>query len=374
MTVPERLRVTYEVAPEDVAATVEAVRVEQTIEFPHDLAPQWVQEDVVGRVEEVDGRRVTLSYDARVLDAEGGLTQLLNVVWGNVSLMERVRVVAIDPPRGLLEQLPGPRFGLDGVRELVGAGQRPLLMTALKPMGTSTEVLAGQAALLAEAGIDIVKDDHGLANQPWSPWHERVARCAEAVREANDRTGRRALYAPSLNVPLDRAVDYAHEAKDQGAGALLVMPGLSSFELLRVLAADSSLRLPLIAHPSALGSLTVNPDHGLEPGLVHGLLNRLAGADLCVFVNHGGRFGTTPEQSVRTRDECLRPLGPVARSMPVPGGGMSIDRVGALIGMYGVDAAFLVGGALHRGDLRENAEALRRAVDQNLATRTGATP
>ncbi|MPV49168.1 ribulose 1,5-bisphosphate carboxylase large subunit [Pseudactinotalea sp. HY160] len=367
LTDPERLYVTYRLGSADLSGTIEAIRVEQTIEFPHDLAREWIRETLVGRVEEVAGDRVTFSYDPRILEADGAVTQFLNVVWGNVSLMDDVRVVSIEPPRTLLDSLPGPRFGTFGVRRLVGAAERPLLMTALKPMGMPAPELAAHAGLLAGAGIDVIKDDHGLADQPWARWRERLVRCAEAVAEANERTGRSALYAPSLNVPLDRVVDCAHAAREAGAGALLALPGLSSFEMVRVLASDPSIGLPVISHPAGLGSLTARGSHGFEPGLIYGLLNRLCGADLCVFVSHGGRFGPSAAECERIRDECRRPLGTVETSMPVPGGGMSIERVGALYDTYGADAAYLVGGALHRGDLRTNASALRGAVER-LAT------
>jgi hypothetical protein len=39
------------------------------------------------------------------------------------------------------------------------------VMTALKPMGSTTAELAKMAYDFAKGGIDIIKDDHGLADQ-----------------------------------------------------------------------------------------------------------------------------------------------------------------------------------------------------------------
>lgn len=361
---PERLYVTYRVFADDRDALIEAARVEQTIEFPFDLAPQWIQETVVGRVEQADGQDVTLSYDPRILEGDGGMTQFLNVIWGNVSILDEIRLIAIEPPRALFETLPGPRFGIEGIRELVGAADRPILATALKPMGLSSAEMAAEAKILAEAGIDVIKDDHGLSNQPWAPWSERVRAVSEVVAEANAATGLSTIYMPSMNMPTDQVMDRAHEAKSYGATGLCVLPGVTSFDSMRALAADDDLALPLMGHPAVLGSYALNPRQGIEPGLLYGMLMRLAGADMTVYANYGGRFGPSRDDVLSVRNNCWRDLGPFKRTVPTPGGGMSLETLPAMIEMYGNDGALLIGGALRRGDLRANASAMREAAAQ----------
>ena len=65
----------------------------------------------------------------------------------------------------------------------------------------------------AKGGIDLIKDDHGLANQNYAPYEERVRACCAAVRRANAETGRRCVYAPCLNAPADLIVPRAKFAK-----------------------------------------------------------------------------------------------------------------------------------------------------------------
>lgn len=357
---PSRLAVRYRITGRDVADVAEAIRVEQTIEFPVDLAAEWIQRDVVGSVEEADGDHVVVSYAPGVV--EGGLTQVLNVLWGNVSIFEGVRVEGIRLPRGEAG-LRGPRFGTAGIRSLFEAPQRALLTTALKPMGSSSSELAAVAGTLAAAGLDIIKDDHSLGDQAWSPWRERVARCSEAVAEANAATGGRAVYMPSMNVPAPEMQERAHLAKSLGAGALLALPGISGFDAMRALADDDELALPIMSHPSMLGSLMVSPGQGIAHGLVIGLINRLAGADLAVFPNLGGRFSFSPAQCAEIRDDCAAPRGRIAPALPAPGGGMTVERVPELLEFYGHDVALLIGGALHRGDLATNAARIRDVVE-----------
>ena len=184
---PGRLRLTYEltpgagVAPETMAR---GIALEQTVELPARCLSAEVAATVVGRVERVeplgDGHHVaTIAYDPRTV--AGDAHQLVNLLFGNVSLKAGIRLVAIDWPAVVLDACGGPRHGVDGLRALCGAGRRPLLCTALKPLGTPTAELASLAARFAPAGADLIKDDHGLADQPWAPFAERVARWRESA-------------------------------------------------------------------------------------------------------------------------------------------------------------------------------------------------
>ena len=136
-----------------------------------------IQQEVVGKVEEItstdkSSHLITISYNPDVTGGE--LNQFLNVLWGNVSLFPNVRIVDLKLPDSFLAKFSGPRFGISGLRELLGAETRPLVSTALKPMGSDAQTLAEMARTLALAGFDLIKDDHSLANQPWATWKERL--------------------------------------------------------------------------------------------------------------------------------------------------------------------------------------------------------
>jgi ribulose-bisphosphate carboxylase large chain len=320
-----------------------------------------VRRDLVGRIERIDGDEVQISYDPALTGGE--VAQFINVIWGNVSLFEGVRVIGLNIPTGLFQ---GPRFGVTGLRDYFQASSRPLLATALKPMGLSAGDLAIRAKTLAAAGLDIVKDDHSLANQKWAEWKDRVKACSAAVMEANAETGGRSIYLPTLNVPTERLIEAAFEAKTAGAGGLLMLPGLSGFDSIRALASDDSFALPLMAHPSMLGSLVVNPQQGLDHGVVLGALMRIAGADMSIYPNYGGRFTFSREHCREIQDACLRPFAGLKPIWPSPGGGIATGRVDELLEFYSRDVVLLIGGSLHHGDLSFNArqivEKLRTSV------------
>ncbi len=353
----------------EALARARDICLEQTVEYPRDLIDSpHILENIAGRLFDLsrlarNRYRALIGFPVEV--AGGELTQLVNLLFGNISLKPGIRLVDFRLPPDLLRCFPGPRFGRQGLRELLGVRGRPLLSTALKPMGLSARELARLAGQLALGGIDLIKDDHGLADQSFCPFQERVERCAEAVREANRRTGLRSIYLANVTAPADDLERRARLARRAGTGGLLIAPGIVGLDAMRRLAADHAIGLPVLSHPAFQGPFTLHRDGGLSHGVLYGMLNRLAGADAAIFPNHGGRFSFTPEQCrdlVRGTDIDLPGIRPI---FPVPAGGMSLERVPELCEFYGPEAILLIGGDLHRHgpDLVQSCREFRRLVE-----------
>jgi S-methyl-5-thioribulose 1-phosphate isomerase len=285
------------------------------------------------------------------------------VLWGNSALLPGIRLADFTLPDSLLDVMPGPQFGIQGLREMFDAPSRPLLATALKPMGLSAERLAAFAHDLALGGMDMIKDDHSLANQPFAPFVERVQRCAEAVAEANSKSGYNSVYMPSVNAPYDQLEARVEAAMDAGAGALLVLPGITSFDQMRYLA--TRVDVPIMGHPAFLGSYSASPTGGVAHGKLYGTMMRLAGADLSVYPNYGGRFSFTRAECRDVATALKEPLGDINPAFPSPGGGMTLARVDEIVEFYGNDVALLIGGDLYRGDdMVATAAGFRAAVSR----------
>ena len=374
VTVPlsgERFSVVYRLcAPSATEANARArsICVEQTVEFPADLLPEGdIPGQVVGRIEALerlgpDTFSCRLSYAVETAGIE--LPQLLNVCFGNISLQPGIRLERLELPDGLLSAVRGPRFGRRGLRELLGAPERPLLCSAVKPMGLSATALAELAHDLALGGMDLIKDDHGLADQPFCPFEERVARCAEQVGRANALTGGRCLYAPNVTTTADRVQERARWAVRAGAGALLVSPGLLGFDVMRTLADDDAVGVPLLCHPALLGSFVAHPSHGMSHRALFGQLPRLFGADAMIFPHAAGRFAFDERECRDLADGTTTAMAHIAPSFPVPAGGMRLDRVEEICYFYGTDVMLLIGGDLHRGpDLVERTRQFRELVE-----------
>jgi ribulose-bisphosphate carboxylase large chain len=367
----ERFEVLYRLScqPDMLETLAQDICIEQTVEFPADLLPAGdIPDHVIGRVEEVQaapsGTLVRISYP---LEAAGDdLVQLLNTVFGNTSLKPGVRVEKLLLPERLVGNFRGPRFGVAGLRQLLGIPARPMLCTAIKPLGLSPAHLAEQAYRCALGGIDIIKDDHGITDQPFARFKERVERCAEAVQRANRQTGYSSIYMPSMGVPYDRLVELAHFAKSAGAGGLLVMPALTGFDSMRLLADDDNLALPVMMHPAFLGGFLGSAGGGISHYALFGQIARLAGADATIYPNYGGRFSFTREECQQIVAGARDPLGHLVPIFPTPGGGMTMDRVPEMLNLLGRNAIFLIGGGLHRQspDLVESSRFFRNLVEQ----------
>jgi ribulose-bisphosphate carboxylase large chain len=366
----DRFSVTYRLfgSEQEARDSAEDICIEQTVEFPGELCPEGIIRDhVFGRIDsftpvDADSFRAVISYAVEIVAGE--LTQFLNVVFGNSSIKPGIRVEHLELSQSLLRCFKGPRFGREGMRGLLNVPKRPLLSTALKPMGLSSKELADLAYQFALGGMDIIKDDHGLTNQCCSPFEERVGLCADAVQRANRETGRRSIYVANITAPHSEVMKRARTAKGVGAGGLMVAPGIIGLDLMRELAEDDSIALPIFTHPALQGSF-VTSRNGMSHGVIFGQLARLGGADATIFPNFGGRFSFSREECRDIVHGASVPMGHLKSIFPAPGGGMSLDRVPEMLETYGQDLIFLIGGGLfrHGPDLVENCRYFRKMVE-----------
>lgn len=335
----------------EARARADVLCVDQTVEAPAELLTGAIREQIVGRVEyfkalQADCYEAVISFPLELLGST--CAQLLAVVFGISSLKPGVRVARLNLPDTALKGWRGPRFGQAGLRELVKVPHRPLVCGVLKPLGLSPIELADLAYQFGLGGLDLVKDDQGLADQPFCPFDERVARCAEAVTEANRETGRHCLYVAHVSGPWEMMCHRARAAKQAGAGGLLVCPGLTGFDALRHLAQDDTLALPILSHPNLLGSYYVHPESGIAPAVLFGRLPRLAGADVSIYPNFGLEFPISREDCRAIASACHSPWGQLNPIFPTAAGRMGIERVPEMCELYGHEALFILGSSIQR--------------------------
>src|SRR5262249_6906571 len=99
-----------------------------------------------------------------------------------------------DFPKNFLNQFEGPKFGLKGLRDLVGVQDRPLFLGVVKPnIGLKPEEFAQIAYEGWRGGLDIAKDDEMLADADWSPLVERARFATKARLKAEQETGHKKI-------------------------------------------------------------------------------------------------------------------------------------------------------------------------------------
>lgn len=122
MTASASFTITYRIqtaANESIHSKIEAICLEQTVELPRSVISDDIYDRIVAKPVEVTQESASVwSVTARYPLANVGdeITQFLNVLFGNVSLVPGVRVIDVswsDIPSSIL---PGPAHGIDGIR------------------------------------------------------------------------------------------------------------------------------------------------------------------------------------------------------------------------------------------------------------------
>jgi len=327
---------------QDVGARADALMLEQTVELPRSaLRAALAREPVLGRVlaTEPSGAGeflVTIAQPASA--AANDPAQLLNLLFGNCSLQPDVELVDVRLPEPLARSLGGPRFGTAGIRSLCGVQGRALTASALKPMGLSVDEAAALCSTLALSGIDLVKDDHGLADHSFNPFVPRVRACMAATDAAAQVTGRRTIYAPNLIGSPATVLRMAREAAELGVQAVMVSPMIVGLPFLNELV--RGLGMPVLAHPAFGGATRIAPEALL------GKLFPVYGADAVIFPNTGGRFSYSAAVCSGIAAALRSPAAATPPALPVPAGGIRVNTVSAVLEAYGADTMLLVGGSL----------------------------
>lgn len=356
-----RLRCTHGESAENKAV---GIALEQTVELPASCVSEEILAHHTGQVETLEQRAdgdwdVVIAYAPELIGGE--LTQLLNLLFGNISLKDGILVSAVDWPQQMLDHFGGPGTGIAGLRALtnVPAGL-PMTCTALKPVGSSSDTLAELAYRFALGGVDIIKDDHGIADQPSAPFAERLAACQAAVVRANRLSGGNSRYFPNVTAAVAELPGRLAAARDAGCCGVLLSPWLCGLDSLRL--ARDQYGLAVMAHPALTGSHFM-PHHGLAPELVLGDLFRIAGADASIYPNTGGRFGFSEATCEAINTRLRTPLGGLRPAAPTPGGGMDVKQAPHWIRSYGADTIILIGGSLYQqGDVTLAAKRLLDAL------------
>ena len=334
-----RYRIRSEAA--SIEARAQAIALEQSVETPLEaVRDARIRAEIVAEVSGIEARPdgafdVRIALAAATVGADAG--QLLNMLFGNTSLHADVALEDADLPEAMLDTFGGPRHGLEALRRRVKARERALTCAALKPQGLSPEALAALAHALAMGGVDFIKDDHGLADQAYSPFAARVPVIAKAVRDAGAVTGTPTRYVPSLSGHYAAMERQLAIARDEGLDTVMIAPAIAGASTFQGLVAAHP-EFAYVMHPTLQGA-------AVAPAL-YAKLNRLFGADGVIFPNHGGRFGYTPQTCLDIAAATRAPWGALKSAVPIPAGGMTLQRVPEMLRFYGADVMLLIGGAL----------------------------
>ncbi|WMJ20844.1 2,3-diketo-5-methylthiopentyl-1-phosphate enolase [Geobacillus kaustophilus] len=300
------------------------------------------------------------------------LPALLVTTFGKLSLDGEVRLLDLEFPDEWKRQFPGPRFGIDGIRDRVGVHNRPLLMSIFKGMiGRDLAYLTSELKKQALGGVDLVKDDEILFDSELLPFEKRITEGKAALQEVYEQTGKRTLYAVNLTGKTFALKDKAKRAAELGADVLLFNVFAYGLDVLQALREDEEIAVPIMAHPAFSGAVTPSEFYGVAPSLWLGKLLRLAGADFVLFPSPYGSVALEREQALGIARALTDDQEPFARAFPVPSAGIHPGLVPLIIRDFGLDTIVNAGGGIHGhpDGAIGGGRAFRAAIDAVLAGR-----
>jgi 2,3-diketo-5-methylthiopentyl-1-phosphate enolase len=269
-------------------------------------------------------------------NVENDLSTLLTMIFGKYSMAGAGKIVRVHLPKNYGQR---PKFGISGIRNLLGIGDRPLIMAIFKPaLGLSAGDHATILREVAFAGLDIIKDDEILGDLPSAPTLERLAACRQVLAEVKAQTGRTVLYAVNVTGRADQLLAKARLLVENGANALLFNALIYGFSILEALAADPSINVPIFVHPAFAGAMCASTDTGLSYSVVLGTLMAHSGGDAVLYPAHYGSLPFDPVEEASIRD-CLRGQN----VFPVPSAGIHPGVIPVVLEDYGQDVILNAG-------------------------------
>jgi len=297
------------------------------------------------------------------------IPMLLTTVVGNISMGGDIKLVDIRFPKKYVDGFKGPKFGIGGVRKILGVKKRPLLNNMIKPCtGYRLKVGAELFRKAALGGCDIIKDDELIADASFNSVVGRVKRYMQIEKQVYEEKGEHTLYTVNITDKIPKVFENARRAVELGCNALMVNYLAVGFPVMQALAEDPSINVPILAHMDVAGALYMSPWHGLSSHLVLGKLPRLAGADIVVIP---APYGKAPVIDYKFRNVARNltfPLYHLKPTFPMASGGITPSMVPTVMAALGNDIVIGSGGGIHahpKGPVA-GGKAFRQAIDATM--------
>ena len=297
------------------------------------------------------------------------IPMLLTSVIGNISMGGNIKLVDVRFPEKYVAGFQGPKFGIEGVRQLLGVADRPLLNNMIKPCtGYPLELGADLFREAALGGCDIIKDDELIADASFNSVEGRVRRYMEIEKQVFEETGERTLYTVNVTDSVPKVFENARRAVELGCNALMINYIAVGLPVMQALAEDPAINVPILAHMDVAGAMYMSPLHGVSSHIILGKLPRLAGADVVVIPAPYGKAPVIPDRFRNVAKNLTFPLYDLKPTLPMPSGGITPSMVPKVMADLGSDIVIGSGGGIHahpQGPVA-GGKAFRQAIEATM--------
>ena len=331
-----------------------------------------------------DNGIIKIAYPEELFELDN-IPQLLSAIAGNIygmKVIENLRLIDVKFPKNMVDVHYGPKYGIKGIRKLLGVENRPLLGTIVKPKVGLNEIeharVCGDAWM---GGLDIVKDDENLTSMKFNTFQKRIVETLKVRDKVEKETNEKKIYMPNITAKMDVMKERADIVIENGGEYIMLdilTVGFSALQEIRSYLDDKNVIIH--AHRAMHAALTRNKKHGMTM-LSLAKIMRLIGMDQL----HTGTIVGKMEGDKREVQEINEAItkkevkgnqftmltqnwGSINPILPVASGGLSPLHVPELIELLGKDMVFQFGGGCHGhpdGTL-SGARAIRQAVEATL--------
>lgn len=237
------------------------------------------------------------------------LPVLISTLQGNlyeITQFTGLKLMDFEVPESFQYHFKGPKFGIKGSKLSCGVTDRPMIGTIIKPsIGMSVEETATLVKSLIDAGIDFIKDDELMGSAANSPFDERVKAIMKVIRDNEQKTGKKVMYAFNISDEIDEMQrKYDLIKKEEGSCAMISINsvGLSGTKKI----CDQG-ELVIHGHRNGWGMLNRHPLLGIEfPA--YQKIQRLAGVDQLHVNGIQNKFWESDDSVVTSIKSCLKPF------------------------------------------------------------------
>lgn len=292
--------------------------------------------------------------------------EMVSAIPGNIA-GGHLKLLDIEFPETFVAHFKGPKFGLTGIRDLLGIHERPMVNNMIKPCtGVSPEDGAKYLYEAAVGGVDIIKDDELMgADRPYSPLEKRVELYMKALKKAENETGEKKIFTVNITDRADKLKENALRAINAGVNGIMVNTFAIGLSAVRALAEDPEINVPILGHSTASPGITDSPYYGLSIELFNAKLQRLSGCDIINDCIPYGKLPMLKHKYLRIFQECMANFYHIKQTFVNVVAGTHPGLVQQLISELGTDIILGAGGSIHGHPMgaAAGAKAFRQAID-----------
>lgn len=312
--------------------------------------PIW--DKLHARVYEADEKSgiIKIAYPLPLFEP-GNIAQLLSSIAGNIfglKDIKNLRLLDLGMPETYVKSFDGPAIGMEGIFQITGVSQGPLIGSIIKPkLGLNYKEHAKVAMEVFRAGAHLVKDDENLTSQVFNPFFDRVKVLTDEMKKFKYllNEGGEKIYAFNVTSEAEQMKERASFIKWSGGNCAMVdilTAGFSSVQFLR----KQNFGLIIHGHRAMHAAFTRDVKEGVSM-LVLAKLARLAGVDELHTGTIVGKMEGGEQEVVEINNFLRSEWFGLKKVLPVASGGLHPGLIPDLIKYLGPNVIFNFGGGIH---------------------------